>query len=266
MSRARTVLALAAVFAIALAFSAAAAVSHKDLIKGPFKSGPDVTKKCLQCHEQAAHDVMKTTHWTWSSRQEVPGRGVIDRGKKNTINNFCISVSSNWPRCTSCHTGYGWKDAGFDFTDRTRVDCLVCHIKSEISRLREEIHRLEEEEKRTLAEVTAEDKALRTTEENFASAVETLEKEISETRGRVTRYLFEGAAPLEEPLVHPDMEADAGASAPGEELDDFEGMALQPGGEKASGNTKTCPNCQNQMDWYDFDKKWKCFVCAHEAE
>ena len=51
----------------------------------------------------------------------------MELGKKNAINNYCISVNSNWPRCTSCHAGYGWKDASFDFGDRTRVDCLVCH-------------------------------------------------------------------------------------------------------------------------------------------
>jgi hypothetical protein len=44
-----------------------------------------------------------------------------------TVNNFCVSVFSNWPRCTGCHAGYGWKDANFDFTDQSRIDCLVCH-------------------------------------------------------------------------------------------------------------------------------------------
>jgi len=103
-----------------------AATDHGNFIKGPFRSGPDVTRKCLECHETDAREIMKTTHWTWSAKQEVNGK-IIDRGKKNTINNFCISVSGNWPRCTSCHIGYGWKDASFDFSDATKVDCLVCH-------------------------------------------------------------------------------------------------------------------------------------------
>lgn len=38
-----------------------------------------------------------------------------------------MNVKSNEARCTSCHAGYGWKDKDFDFTDQTRVDCLVCH-------------------------------------------------------------------------------------------------------------------------------------------
>jgi hypothetical protein len=70
---------------------------------------------------------MQTSHWTWEIEQEINGNGKVNRGKKNAINNFCISINGNWARCTSCHIGYGWKDAGFDFSDRNRVDCLVCH-------------------------------------------------------------------------------------------------------------------------------------------
>lgn len=38
-----------------------------------------------------------------------------------------MNISGNWSRCTSCHIGYGWEDANFDFSDKTRIDCLVCH-------------------------------------------------------------------------------------------------------------------------------------------
>ncbi len=38
-----------------------------------------------------------------------------------------MNIQSNEARCTSCHAGYGWKDKNFDFTDQTKVDCLVCH-------------------------------------------------------------------------------------------------------------------------------------------
>jgi cytochrome c len=52
----------------------------------------------------------------------------IDLGKRSaTINNFCINLNGNWPRCTSCHIGYGWEDEKFDFSDMTKIDCLVCH-------------------------------------------------------------------------------------------------------------------------------------------
>ena len=48
-------------------------------------------------------------------------------GKKTVINNFCLTITSNQPRCTSCHIGYGWKDDSFDFSAEDKVDCLVCH-------------------------------------------------------------------------------------------------------------------------------------------
>ncbi len=96
--------------------------SQFDELKQAFKSGPEVTKACLQCHENSAKEVHKTLHWTW----EVPGSdGKL--GKKNVVNNFCVATSSNEPRCTSCHIGYGWKDKSFDFNSERNVDCLVCH-------------------------------------------------------------------------------------------------------------------------------------------
>lgn len=95
-------------------------------ITGPFATPMDVTKKCLECHEDASKQMMATSHWTWELEQEIDGKKV-KRGKKNALNNFCVSINGNWPRCTSCHVGYGWKDANFDFTDESRVDCLVCH-------------------------------------------------------------------------------------------------------------------------------------------
>lgn len=110
-----------------IAGSASAAQDHSQLISGPFKTGPDVTKACLQCHEQQAKDFMKTQHWTWSMSQEVPGKGQVDLGKKNAINNYCIALPTNYPRCTSCHAGYNWKDATFDFGKAENIDCLVCH-------------------------------------------------------------------------------------------------------------------------------------------
>jgi hypothetical protein len=69
---------------------------------------------------------MKTVHWTWSKTQKKKGK-TIEFGKVNALNNFCIGLPGNWPRCTSCHAGYGWKDATFDFSKAESVDCLVCH-------------------------------------------------------------------------------------------------------------------------------------------
>lgn len=110
-----------------VATTVSANMAHQS-ITGPFANPMEVTKQCLNCHADAARDVMQTSHWTWSLVQEIEGRGKVDLGKKNAINNFCIGVSGgNEPRCTSCHIGYGWEDSSFDFNDQSRVDCLICH-------------------------------------------------------------------------------------------------------------------------------------------
>ncbi|MCW9046009.1 MAG: tetrathionate reductase family octaheme c-type cytochrome [Alphaproteobacteria bacterium] len=96
-------------------------------LKGPFKSGPEVTKACLKCHTEAAKQVHKTTHWTWQFKNEDTGQLL---GKRNVVNNFCISTQSNIGACSSCHVGYGWKDKTYDFTVEENVDCLVCHDKT----------------------------------------------------------------------------------------------------------------------------------------
>ncbi len=101
--------------------------THEENVgKGPFKDGPEVTRLCIECHEEAASDFVKTVHWTWSREQTVKGKKV-NFGKRNALNNFCIGLPGNWPRCTSCHAGYGWKDDSFDFAKTENIDCLVCH-------------------------------------------------------------------------------------------------------------------------------------------
>ena len=104
---------------------------HSDLVRLPDDPTPlQVTAECLRCHEKAGQDMLTSAHWLWKG----PSPYTVDRQKKvmsgkatDTMNNFCVALPSNWPRCTSCHAGYGWKDAGFDFTDTSRMDCLVCH-------------------------------------------------------------------------------------------------------------------------------------------
>lgn len=89
-----------------------------------FATGPDVTRACLGCHTEAGKQLHKTTHWTWAFENGLTGQTL---GKKNVLNNYCVATASNWPRCTSCHIGYGWKDDSFDLSSEDHVDCLVCH-------------------------------------------------------------------------------------------------------------------------------------------
>ena len=94
-----------------------AANPHEEYVQGPFETGPDVTKVCLECHEDEATEFMKTSHWTWALEQEIDGEKVI-AGKRNTFNNYCTQIVTNEPSCNRCHAGYGYIDNSFDFSGR----------------------------------------------------------------------------------------------------------------------------------------------------
>jgi octaheme c-type cytochrome (tetrathionate reductase family) len=107
----------------------AAPVDHTSLFEQPLATGQEVTKACLECHEDAAEQVLHTAHWRWQADPVmVEGRDEpVSIGKKNSINNFCIGIQGNWASCTACHAGYGWEDENFDFENTANIDCLVCH-------------------------------------------------------------------------------------------------------------------------------------------
>ena len=105
---------------------------HSSLMNGQYPDGASVTKACLECHAEAADQVMHSAHWTWESDPvKLPGHTEpVVLGKRFAVNNFCIGIRSNWPACTACHAGYGWTDETFDFKKKENIDCLVCHDRS----------------------------------------------------------------------------------------------------------------------------------------
>lgn len=111
-----------------------AETDHSPLLTGPFETPQEVTAACLECHPDAAGQVMETSHWTWTSKPtgvdwaEEP----VSVGKANAGNNFCIGIQGNWARCTACHIGYGWEDENFDFENPENVDCLACHADIDV--------------------------------------------------------------------------------------------------------------------------------------
>ena len=115
---------LISLFHGSLLFARTADHSSFEALKGPFKTGPEVTKACLSCHNLAAHQVMESLHWKLDTVSPTTGKRL---GKMHAVNNFCGSPISNEPRCTSCHIGYGWKDKHFDASKEENVDCLACH-------------------------------------------------------------------------------------------------------------------------------------------
>lgn len=99
-----------------------------EILQKDFKSGIEVTAACLTCHTEASKQVKQSLHWTWDMENKKTGQRL---GKRHVINSFCGNVTSNEPRCTSCHVGYGWDDmAKTPPDDDSRVDCLICHDTS----------------------------------------------------------------------------------------------------------------------------------------
>lgn len=93
-----------------------------------FKTGQDVTKTCITCHNKRHTEVMESSHWNWERIDYINGRGIRAIGKKNVLNNYCIGVAGNELACASCHTGLGMANVkDFDFKKPENVDCLSCH-------------------------------------------------------------------------------------------------------------------------------------------
>ncbi|MCK5336030.1 MAG: tetrathionate reductase family octaheme c-type cytochrome [Gammaproteobacteria bacterium] len=109
------------------ASSSTADHSKYEALKGPFNSGPEVTKACLSCHTEAGKHFMKSIHWTWEYTHPETGQKL---GKKNLVNTFCTNSRGNEGMCAQCHAGYGWKDESFDFSNQANIDCLVCHDRT----------------------------------------------------------------------------------------------------------------------------------------
>ena len=80
---------------------------------------------------------MKTSHWKWKGTpNHVKGmeKSTTEYGKANMLNAFCATIEGGvdglvHEACGKCHAGYGWTRTNFDFTDKGKVDCLVCHAQ-----------------------------------------------------------------------------------------------------------------------------------------
>jgi octaheme c-type cytochrome (tetrathionate reductase family) len=86
------------------------------------------TGTCLMCHEEDGAQMLDSGHFKWRGTvKNIVGLEGEQVGKQDLINNLCIATPSNEGRCTQCHTGYGWADASYDFSNPENIDCLSCH-------------------------------------------------------------------------------------------------------------------------------------------
>jgi hypothetical protein len=60
--------------------------TQHEILKQPLTSGPEVTRACLSCHNQAALQFHKTIHWTWMDPSTADS---VKMGKGGlSVNNF----------------------------------------------------------------------------------------------------------------------------------------------------------------------------------
>ena len=137
MNTNKTVTALLAIVFTMTTAIACAGEDHAKLVTGTFKTGSEVTKVCLECHEKQATDFMKTTHWNWKGTpNHVQGLEKSSKlyGKANMLNAFCATIEGGkdgevHEACGKCHAGYGWTRTNYDFSIKANVDCLICHAQ-----------------------------------------------------------------------------------------------------------------------------------------
>ena len=98
--------------------------SRFEALKGPFTSGPEVTKACLSCHNKAGEQLRHNVHWTWLYDNPKTGQKL---GKARIINAFCTNALGNEGMCAKCHAGYNRSGPDYDLDNFANMDCLVCH-------------------------------------------------------------------------------------------------------------------------------------------
>ncbi len=108
------------------------AVDHSkfEQLTKEFSRPQDVTNACISCHNERHKEVLQSSHWRWLRDEYMQGRGIVSIGKRNLLNNHCISINGSEGSCNRCHAGYGYDDKNFDFTKAENIDCLACHDNS----------------------------------------------------------------------------------------------------------------------------------------
>lgn len=148
-------------------------------------------------------------------------------------------------------------------------------IKSRMSALREGLRKLEEEEKAVLARIASEEEETRKAEKAVDSITGSIEKELHEVRDKVSGFLADGTAFAAEPEPESPADVFLREEHP-EEAPEADSPLISPVSDTPPADTppavatgaggKPCPSCRNRMDWYEVDRKWKCFVCGHEED
>jgi hypothetical protein len=65
---------VAVVLSLTIPSIAMAAMDHRQVLTGPYKTGEEVTQMCLMCHEKQFNDFMRSSHWGRFANNLVVGQ------------------------------------------------------------------------------------------------------------------------------------------------------------------------------------------------
>ncbi len=88
--RMKTITVIATAIIISICATSHAGEDHSQFIESQCTTGEDVTKACLECHEETAEEFMHTAHWMWKGKTPFLKNHEFDThlGKINLMNDY----------------------------------------------------------------------------------------------------------------------------------------------------------------------------------
>ena len=86
----KIIMLVTATFILSSCTTSHAGVNHSEFIETQCITGEDVTRTCLECHEETALEFMDTAHWMWKGETPFLKNHESDShlGKINLMNDY----------------------------------------------------------------------------------------------------------------------------------------------------------------------------------
>lgn len=136
-----------------------------------------------------------------------------------------------------------------DYTDTAK------DYRDKIEGLRKEIEDLEAKKKEALTRADAIESEMKAFESNFDKISNEIENELNALKGKIISYIS-AANGKGEPQQAKQREPSMKKPSP----------AISSDKKPAKSEGKPCPVCGSAMQFYSFEKAWKCYVCGHDEK
>lgn len=142
-------------------------------------------------------------------------------------------------------------------------------IKPLIEQLQSALTKIQGREKDFSETIKAEERGLKEAEDGYEKILKDIEKDVTDTKNKILRYISEGpkpAAPEPAPPAQqkrPSPQPQQQKARPAAPADPGVKDPFAVGAPSGKG-VRSCPVCSSEMDFYGKEKSWKCYVCGHE--